>query len=251
MSHALHNDTLEQQRLLAKYCRDGVEPQLKDVTKGRLHNYRRLVFGVVREALSITYPLTVNLLTAKEWTVLIQEFFESHHCQDPQVWKMPFELIEYAEKNQPVLTKKYPHLIELLNFEWKEVEYYMMPDEAFPKESTTDFWNERWVFNPESEILNLSYPLHVKNARFISITDRGQYFCLIFRQPKTFKVKFLGLSPFFAWLITAIQNGQTNISDLLPTIKLQFGITDVEQLKQNIHPFFNKLCADGMIISSK
>ena len=126
-----------------------------------------------------------------------------------------------------------------------------MPDEAFPKESTTDFWNERWVFNPESEILNLSYPLHVKNARFISITDRGQYFCLIFRQPKTFKVKFLGLSPFFAWLITAIQNGQTNISDLLPTIKLQFGITDVEQLKQNIHPFFNKLCADGMIISSK
>jgi len=69
MSQSLHTDTIEQQSLLAKFCRDGVEPSLEGVIDGRLHNYRRLVFGVVREALSSTYPLTVNLLTNKEWRV--------------------------------------------------------------------------------------------------------------------------------------------------------------------------------------
>ena len=75
MSQSLHIDTIEQQSLLAKFCRDGAEPSLEGITEGRLHNYRRLVFGVVREALSSTYPLTVNLLTNKEWSILIQEFF--------------------------------------------------------------------------------------------------------------------------------------------------------------------------------
>jgi len=251
MSQALHNETLKQQQLLAKYCRDGIEPQIKGATNNRLHNYRRLVFGIIREALSSTYPLTMNLLTAKECSVLIQEFFESHRCQDPQVWRMPFELIEYTENNQRALTKKYPHLIELLNFEWKEVEYYMMPDEAFPHKSTSDYWNDVWVFNPEFEIMPLSYPLHTKNARFISITDRGQYFCLIFRQPETFKVKFLNLSPFFAWLIASIQNEQVSISKLLPSIHAQFGISDENQLKLNIEPFFKKLVSEGMVLSKK
>jgi uncharacterized protein len=250
MSQSLHADTIEQQSLLAKFCRDGVEPSLEGVTDGRLHNYRRLVFGVVREALSSTYPLTVNLLTNKEWSVLIQEFFETHNCQDPQVWKMPLELIEFTEKHQSSLTKKYPLLIELLNFEWKEVEYYMMPDEQFPEERTSDFFSDPWIFNPESEILTLSYPLHLKNARFISISDEGQYFCLIFRQPETFKVKFLNLSPFFAWLIATMQTEPISVAELSPVIAREFGITDVQQLKQNIEPFYKKLCLDGMILSS-
>lgn len=248
MSRSMRTETIKQQQLLAKYCRDGVKPTLSGVTDGRLHNYRRLVLGVIREALSSTYPLTVNLLTQKEWSVLMQEFFEHHPCQDPQVWRMPFELIEYTKNNQPSLANKYPHLLELLHFEWNEVEYYMMPDRTRPEIKTTSFWNSHWVLNPESEILSLSYPLHQKNARFISISDKGTYFCLIFRQPETFKVKFIHLSPFFAWLLAVMKSDQVSLDELTPVITKEFGVSDQDTLKQNVEPFFNKLKTDGMIL---
>ena len=58
----MKDQTIEQQQLLAAYCRNGVDVEILGTTDGRLHNYRRLVFNVVRDALSSTYPLTYNLL---------------------------------------------------------------------------------------------------------------------------------------------------------------------------------------------
>lgn len=248
MSQLLHAETKAEQGKLAAYCRDGKEPKIQGVTPNRLHHYRRLVYNVALEALSSTYPLTVNLLTEKEWSTLCHDFFEQHPCQDPQVWRMPFELIDYTETHAPELVQKYPLLLELLVFEWKEVEYYMMPDQSFPSASGTDPWNDTWALNPEAEIITLEYPLHMKNARFISPTDKGQYFCLIFRQPETFKVKFLNLSPFFAWMLASMMAEPASLSDLFPVIQSQFKLNDEQVLLQNVRPFYQKLLEDGMLV---
>lgn len=243
-------DTRAIQAKMVGFCRDGKEPEIQGVTPDRLHHYRRLVFNVIKDALSSTYPLTVNLLTEKEWGSLCHDFFEQHACQDPQVWKMPFELISYTENHKPELCKKYPFLLELLLFEWKEVEYYMMEDLPFPKASGSDPWEDTWTLNPEAEIMTLEYPLHTKNARFVSLTDKGQYFCLIFRQPKTYKVKFMNLSPFFAWMLASMMAEPASLNDLFPVIRSQFGIEDEELLKSNVRPFYEKLVADGLVITA-
>ena len=244
----MKDQTVEQQRLLAEYCRNGAEVEILGTTDGRLHNYRRLVFNVVRDALSNTYPLTDNLLEKNEWEDVCKSFFSDHKCQDPQVWRMPFELIHYVQESKRKLIEKYPQLIDLLHFEWLEVEYYMMPDRKFPEDKTGDMWSTPWILNPESEILHLTYPVHLKNARFISRSDQGTFFCLIFRQPETYKVKFLNLSPFFAWLLSHINDSNLALSDLGQEIEDAFKVSDTETLKENVRPFFEKLVDDGMIV---
>jgi len=248
MSTLLKASTKEQQTLLASYCRTGELRQLEGTTDGRLHHYRRLVFNVVKDALSSTYPLTVNLLTQNEWEKLCKRFFADHKCQHHQVWRMPFELIDYVEKTQFSLSRKYPFLLELLLFEWKEVEYYMMENEVFPSTKTEDWKHSTWVLNPESEILPMEFPLHKSNARFVSITDRGQYFCLIFRQPETYKVKFIDLSPYFVWLLESIANSDKTIAELTPEIHTHFGLSTDQEIESVTLPFFEKMKELGFIL---
>ena len=247
MSTMLKPETLSQQQKLADFCRSNVEPELIGTTDGRLKNYRRLVFSVVQDALGSSYPLSKNLLSTKEWDELCFNFFRDHRCQNPQVWRMPFELIDFTESTHSSLCEKYPWLLELMIFEWKEVEYYMMADLTFPIERSGDFWEDPWRVNPEMEIMALSYPLHMKNARFISRTDVGSYFCIIFRQPGTFKVKFMNVSPFFAWLIESMRLEPSKLRDLVPVMESQFNLTDIPAVKERIRPFFEKLLNEGMI----
>jgi len=244
----LKDETHEQQSLLAKYTRDGIEPEMIGVTEGRLHHYRRLVFNVIRESLSSTYLLTVNLLTQKEWSVVCQEFFESHDCVHPQVWRMPEELIAYIAEHRQDLHERYPQLEDLLQLEWLEAEYYMMKDRNFPEGSSKDPIAAPWNLNPESEIASFAYPVHIKNARFISPTDKGNYYCLIFRQRTSGKVKFMNLSPFLAWLIATLKADESiSPQELFPVIAKEFGVEDEALLTEQLGNFFDKLRSDEMV----
>lgn len=242
----LRTDTHEQQSKLANYCRTAVPVELVGTTEGRLHHYRRLVFNVLKDALSSSYPLTVNLFNTKEWSGLCHDFFEQHACEHPQVWRMPFELIAFIDEHRPDLHQKYPVLKDLLWLEWKEIEYYMMPDRAQPS-SVDDFWNKAWSLNAESEILVFEYPVHMKNARFISRTDAAEFYCLIFRQPDTFKVRFMNFSPFFAWLLTTMTSENDSLASLLAQNQEQFNIGEA-QINEHVRPFYEKLKTDGMVI---
>ncbi len=244
----LSDKTRRQQELLAAYARDGEAREIEGVTPGRIPHYRRLVFNVVRDALTSTYPLTVNLLIEKEWSILCQEFFAEHTCSDPQVWRMPEELIGYVAKSQTALCSSYPHLLDLLLLEWKEVEYYMMPDRIFEEKQTADPLHESWNLNPESEVVRFRYPVHLKNARYISRTDEGEFYCLIFRQPVSSKVKFMNLSPFLAWLMeTLLQEPGLAPYELLPLIQEPYGSMDENTFAAQLTSFFEKLTEDGMV----
>lgn len=248
MSEVLSTKTKDQQSRLASYCRTGVEPELEGTTAGRVSHYRRLVYSVVLDALTRSYPLAVNLLSDEEWTELCHDFFEEHACQEPQVWKMPFELIAYVETNKPTLTSRYPHLLTLLRFEWKEVEYYMMPDRDLPTTSSGDFWKDPWVLNPESEVLLLDYPVHIKNAKQIDASHQGQYHCLVYRNLENGKVHFMNLSPFFAWLINRMLEHSDAPESLSQEFEQTFGISDSNLISEQLLPFWKKITSDGMTL---
>ena len=244
----LQADTKEQQIALAHYCRTGEFVALNGITENRVHHYRRLVFNVVKDALSSTYPLTSNLLTPKEWSILCQEFFADHSCSHPQVWRMPQELIAYAERQQTDLVDRYPQVLDLLRLEWLEAEFYMMPDRSFSDAVTENIFRDAWNLNPESQLVAFSYPVHLKNASFISRTDAGQFFCLIFRHPDTFKVRFINLSPMLALVINAMKDDpHVSLDSLFPLINHEFGIGDLSVLRDQFYSFSERLKADGML----
>lgn len=245
MSNPLNEQTKQMQQSLAAYCRTGIDEPVEGVTPERVPEYRRLVFNVVRTALTSTYPLTENLLTTKEWAKLIQQFFEQHDCQHPQVWRMPKELIGFVEHHKEELQSKHPHILDLLSLEWLEVELYMMPDKPQPKEKSNDFWDEPWVWNPEHELRQFEFPVHTKNARFISTTDRGSHWCLAFRKADKSSVRFFNLSPLLALFAShSIENGVSPKAFLLTQTDLEVSL---EAAMPVFEKLFLKLKEDGAI----
>src|SRR6056297_2072235 len=110
----LKNDTHNIQSSLADYCRNGEAVDLPGTTDGRLPQYRRLVFGVISNTMKQAYPIAAKHLGPEVWDQLVEDFFANHACQNPQVWRMPRELIDYVESSGYDEKLQLPHLLDLL-----------------------------------------------------------------------------------------------------------------------------------------
>lgn len=179
--------TYQHQVTLANYCRNGALENIPGVTKNISH-YRRLVFNTVLDSLSAAYPLTENLLN-EEWEALVHRFFSTHKVQSPQIWNMPKEIIDYINCHEKELLNRYPFLPNLLVFEWLEIEVFMMPDVVFPKAIAG-----KLCCNPEIQLVEFQFPVHLKKAAQITPNDEGTYYVAIYRNPDTKAVSFTNLS---------------------------------------------------------
>ena len=161
----LSKETIDIQNQLATYCRDGKLVPIEGAKEDRLHNYRRLVFNVICDTLETAYPITNQVLEEGEWDELMFDFFNEHPCQDPQVWRMPKELIGFTESKKYADKWDKPYLIELLWFEWLEVDVHGLDDvELDEKASIKDVWTDELVLNPYIEFVELDYPVHKMKA---------------------------------------------------------------------------------------
>lgn len=245
----LSKHTHQQQAQLAAYCRDGETPTLEGITAGRIATYRRLVFNNVRDALDRSYPLAKNALRTKEWAVLVNDFFEQHRCAHPQIWRMPEELIGFVEDYQVSLKDKYPFLIDLLTFEWKEIELHMMPNKSMPNVASEDPPKDAWVLNPEHELMRFSYPIHQKNARMITPSDQGDYHCLGFRDQTEGKVHFIHLTPLLANIVERLAEAPLPIETAYNKASAE---SDVSTAYRDVAPalfaFYEKMQVKGLFI---
>lgn len=181
--------THHHQSSLANYCRTGTYVAIPGVIQENLHHYRRLVFNNVMDSLTTAYPLTKKLFGKKKWQNTVERFFSNYKVQSPQIWYMPKEFKVYMEEFESELLLQYPFLIDLLTFEWLEVEVFMMPDQDLKVEVKNHFY-----LNPETKLIHVSYPVHLKKAKKIEATDRGDYFMAIHRNPETGSVHFTNLA---------------------------------------------------------
>lgn len=211
----LEKTTSAHQSALASYCRTGKYKAIPGVIEENVVQYRRLVYNVVEDTLQSAYPLTYELLSAKEWKSLVNLFFTDHACSSPQVWYMPKELYEFVVETKHPLTKKYPFLPELLWFEWLEVELYMMEDKPVEFISQGDFIKDMLVLNPEHHLQHFTFPVHVKNAKFISLSDKGNYFLEMHRHPQTGSISFMDLSPAFVRMIELLDEQPLHMGEVL------------------------------------
>ncbi len=238
--------THQYQRNLASYCRTGEYVSIPGVNEKHIKQYRRLVYNVVYDTLENAYPLTKSLLTTEEWDGLVQDFFSSNNCSSPQIWRMPKELFLYVENSGEKLTDKYPFLIELLHFEWLEIEIYMMEDEdllEYRKEG--DLAKDALYLNPELQILGLSYPVHIKSAKLITPEDVGQYFVVIHRHSKTGKVVFTEINYAHLVLLEQLSVAPTSLANLKVLWQESFS---QEEINQALPPFIENCLATNLIL---
>jgi len=239
--HKLKSDTAQLQSQLARYCRDGEEVELNGAVSSRLHHYRRLTRNIMEDSLATAYPLTKQLLPGKKWNKLVDHFFSDHDAQSYQVWQMPKEFVEFALHQNKVELKKYPFLKDLLGLEWKEVEYFCLEDRAFPIKKAE---HEIGV-NPEHEILQLEWPVHKANALHITADKKGEFYVLIFREPKDKKVIFFELSLIHVAFIELLKSHDGNKEESLLELCTLTGIDNKDFLSEKMEDFIESLRSKG------
>jgi len=243
----IQTDTYQQQSELAKYCRTNILDNSLKVRKDRVHHYRRLIYNVVEDSLQAAYPLLNNLLSEEQWNKLVNDFFATHACQSTQIWKMPGEFYEFIKSNKLQLKTTYPHLDDLAYFEWIEVEMFMMEDIEYPLFKTDGDWvYDKIAVNPEFRLLQLSYPVHIKNSQSITAANKGQYFLLVFREKETGKVQFIDISAMYALIIENIIKGLT-LNEVLLELKGILKFDNMNLVIEQIIRFFNSLKKKGFL----
>ena len=209
-----NNKTFALQTDLGLYCRTGINQPKTSIQEHTFH-YRRLVYNVIKDTLKTAYPITRKLIGKKRWKKSVAHFFENHKCETPQIWKLPIEFCDYYNENQFPFKKEFPFIKELLQYEWLEIEVFMMEDlpiEKFKIETSSK--EEIFIPNPEIKILPLQYPIHIKKIKQITETDKGQYFVSIHRDYNTKQVKFNDLPYPIVEMLVKINEEETTIVDL-------------------------------------
>lgn len=243
----LKDSTYQAQSALSTYCRNGVLQPIEGAVEERLPHYRRLVYNVVKGALDTAYPVAKKYLESN-WQELQFRFFSNHACSDPQIWKMPEELIEYIGQHEPQLSESHPVLLDLLRFEWQETYLYMMPDIAISKHSDEKpEMSDIPVIDPEMQILVLKYPVHTTAPEKINIDEQKQHVSLGYRDRSTGKVHFMDLSVYFALFMDTITSKSVSVEEAGKTAALMLGLNEETLWRDNLEKFITKLHSKNLI----
>ncbi len=244
---ALEKTTHDAQAALALYCRDGELREIEGSLEDRLPHYRRLVFNVVKNALATAYPITSQKYIPEEWDELVFRFFKIHPCVDPQIWKMPHELVGYIEEHEKELTEEYPAVIDLLRFEWQEVYLFMMPDIAISDHSgVCPDLHDIPVLEPEMQMLVLSYPVHTTAPSKLKNSQVGQYISLAWRERSSGKVRFMNVSTFYALLLESLSSENCTIEEAGHRTAVQLGMANADGWKEKTREFISHLHSKGL-----
>jgi uncharacterized protein len=240
--------TVKHQSSLAAYCRTGHYQPIPGVRAQHVTQYRRLVYAIIDDILQAAFPITVDLLGTDEWETLVEAFLSDHPCQSPQVWKMPGEFYDFLSQRDDPLDGKYPFLLELIYFEWLEVDLFMMEDIPPATVVTGDVTKEALVINPEHLLKHFHYPIHLKKAPEITHEDFGDYYLVLFRQPDTGQIQYMDLSPALVYLIELLSNGPLTPAMLTQQICAAFNLTQTEAIRQTLMEFLHRGLENKLIL---
>ncbi len=244
----LLESTYRNQSALASYCRTGNYRPIKGINKKNITQYRRLVFSIVDDMLTSAFPLAYGLVSNREWASLTKDFFSNHPCSSPQVWHMPKEFYHYLSTIRHPLLAKYPFLLELLWFEWLEIDLYMMADKIVPYNSIGDISTDALVLNPESHFQHFNYPVHLKNAKKITKADHSNYYLTIHRLPETGSVSFTNLSPALLRMLEILANQPCTVTALSQQVCSELGITYTDDILKTTTSFIQESLQSQLII---
>jgi len=245
---SLREDTARIQDLLGDYCRTGEVEEIPGLTHGRLSHYRRLVYNVIRDTMDRAFPITLAALGEEHWDLLVQDFFSNGFPQTPQVWKLPLEFYNYHNIRETGTRIQKPFLDDLLYFEWMEIEVHTMPDRSVPEYvKQGNIFTHHLAINPEFEIIQLEYPVHMYPANDTA-DKKGDYYVLIFREPESGKVIFLNLSAIHTYIISLLMEEGRPLNQLKGKIAQTAGIESMKYLDDALEKFIGDLMQKQLIL---
>lgn len=179
--------------------------KVKDLSKKAIQKieiYRNLVKNSFSDISANIYPVTYKLLS-KNWNSLLSDYIEKYPPSSPILNKAVEHFSEYLSFRKDIL-KKYPFIVELVFYEWLEVEIY---EKEGGKEK-----NKILSLNPIHEICTFQYPIPsivelIENKRLLKKVCKQKTNVIIYRDPKDFSVRFFELSSSSLTFIELLKSG--------------------------------------------
>jgi len=183
----------------------GKEINLSKQAIERIGIYRDLVRNSFLDLLSRIYPYSKKLI-GKEWEKLLSEYFEFFPPKSPVLNKIAENFPLFLSHEEEIL-KKYPFIHELAAYEWLELE-------IADKENKTV---KKGKLNPIHVLFSSNYPVHkiieyIDNNANLKELAAMETHIIIYRDPKTYQVRFFELSKASLAYIELFKQGFDNES---------------------------------------
>ncbi len=242
----LKPSTIKAQEALAMFTRTGEYNTIPGVLEHRLTHYRRLVHNVTYGILKQAFPITLQLLSQKEWDELVNAFQAQHDAQAEEVWRMPKELHTFVQQNDYNTTFNRPYLEELLWFEWLEIEVYGMLDGFVPNFTKGNLSEQELILNPDFHLHSFSHPFH-KMSIEAATEHVGLFHVLVYRTQTTKEVRFIELSPFTQLLFELLLETQS-FHEALRRVEIETGLSLDENQRNGALQFVTHLYDKEVIL---
>jgi hypothetical protein len=176
----------------------------------RWQAYRRMVRSRFYQTLDHGFERLVRAIGTERFHRLVDRFLAEDPPKSPYLRDLPGELLRFAERRHELLeeTPALPaYALDLMRYEWAELDTAYSP-EAQPDPDVVPLEMDRpAVLSPAHRLLRLEYTVHaIGSGEGGVVPVRSPVALCLYRDPKTYEVETLVLTPVAATLLFAIAN---------------------------------------------
>lgn len=195
------------QRRFAAYIRDPeCSPPPADVSEPRMALYRTLFINNIVSLLDEAFPLASEFLPRRQWRDLIYGFFAEHPGRTPCFARLAGEFNRWLTR-RPLPPAAPPFFGELVDFEWREIEASIAPDEVFGDSLVTNPMQRRLRLAPSARLLGYRWPVHRLHAHAVEVPHEPRPTRLLVWRDRDHAVRFLELNGASARLLELVADG--------------------------------------------
>lgn len=219
----------------------------QNIERRRMNVYRELFLGNVSAFIENAFPVAGAALGSDVWQSLIQTFFAEHQAKSPFFREIPLEFMTWLQENPQTLEKLPPWLMELLHYEWLELEISTRDgdgDNGWPENfaDTPPEATKPVTLSPYYEMAAYQFPVQTISADNRPDTPpETPTFLMVYRR-RDHKVRFMELTPQVALFVQALaENPDRTPLDALKTVEQQTGQPLYESwLTQTLQDLFER-----------
>ncbi len=217
--------------------RDYNPPCGNAIEERRLRVYRELFFNNFSQFFASGYPVCRALLDDEAWNRLIGDFLRHHGAHTPLFHFLGRELLDFMRSDAFDADAFPPWLVDLADWEWREVEVSVADAELPPACEHTVSPQSVLRLSPLARVCHYAWPVHALSPQAPDV-EPAPTWLLIWRD-RADDVHFARVAPLMGALLQAL-DGETPLHDWLAQMAAQCGM-DADDLFRMAQPFLQDL----------
>lgn len=219
-------------KTLRRFFRSEKDRQvLRGVPLERLETYRKHVSVGLLGGIGGAFPVLRSLVSQDEWNSLLNDFYLKRLTRSPIARHVFREFSQYLQKRyRGPLLKRMPYIRELAEYENLDLKLIYDIDRPEPANLIKDlssasadpqgFLRLTPFLNPHRALRLYPWPVHRIGRGYATARQvkKARVHLLVYRDPESFRIRFLEANPRVAELVALMTPGRKTIGGVLETL---------------------------------